>query len=140
MTKKKKISRAAWNDSRPRLGVLPGGEGKKRKSPGFSIGFRIQIATKTSTTRRDASAGAQVDFLVFECLLEPFDKDIVVTRSLAVRCGPSSSLGSKHLQLRMLRCQSSWRRGHAGVGRRVGRGQSIAGHLLRRGLQGERSA
>ena len=43
-----------------------------------------QIATKTATRLRDASVGAQVDFLVFDRPPEPFDKDIVAPRALAV--------------------------------------------------------
>ena len=43
-----------------------------------------QIATKTATRLRDASVGAQVDFLVFDRPPEPFDKDVVAPRALAV--------------------------------------------------------
>ena len=43
-----------------------------------------QITTKTATRLRDASVGPEIDFLVFDRPPEPFDKDIVAPRALAV--------------------------------------------------------
>ena len=43
-----------------------------------------QIATKTATRLRDASVGPEVNFLVFDRPPEPFDKDIVAPRALAI--------------------------------------------------------
>ena len=42
------------------------------------------IAVQPATRLRDASVGTQVDFLVFDRPPEPFDKDIVAPRALAV--------------------------------------------------------
>ena len=43
-----------------------------------------QIAAKPAPSLRDASVGAQIDFLIFDRPPEPFDKDIVAPRPLAV--------------------------------------------------------
>ena len=43
-----------------------------------------QIAVQPATRLRDATVGAQVDFLVCDRPPEPFDKDIVAPRALAV--------------------------------------------------------
>ena len=42
------------------------------------------IAVQPATRLRDATVGAQVDFLVCDRPPEPFDKDIVAPRALAV--------------------------------------------------------
>ena len=46
--------------------------------------IECQIAAKTATRLRDTSVGPEVDFLVFDRPPEPFDKDIVAPRALAV--------------------------------------------------------
>ena len=43
-----------------------------------------QIATKPATRLRDATVGAQVDFLVFDRPPQPSDKNIVASRDFAV--------------------------------------------------------
>ena len=43
-----------------------------------------QIAAKTATRLRDTSIGAQVDFLVFDRPPQPFDKNIIAPRALAI--------------------------------------------------------
>ena len=42
------------------------------------------IAVQPAMRLRDATGGAQIDFLVFDRPPEPFDKDIVAPRALAV--------------------------------------------------------
>ena len=44
----------------------------------------LQIATKTATRLRDASVGPEVNFLVFDRPPQPFDKNLVAPRSLAI--------------------------------------------------------
>ena len=53
-----------------------------------------QLATKTATRFRDASVGAQVDFLVCDRPPEPFDNDVVAPRGLAVHA--DRNLGVLH--------------------------------------------